>query len=60
LINDKGVVVGRNLAKTPEANAWFRSIFVDKAITADIWKLKIENTSDREVEAVLTTWSNAI
>jgi pimeloyl-ACP methyl ester carboxylesterase len=56
LINDKGVVVGKNLTKTPEANAWFRSIFVDKGITAGTWKLKIENTSDTEAEAVLTMW----
>lgn len=59
LINDKGVVVGRNLAKTPEANAWVRSIYIDKGVTAGTWKLRLENTADRETKAILTTWSNA-
>jgi hypothetical protein len=60
LINDKGVVVGKNLTKTPEANAWFRTIFVDKGISRGTWKLRIENTSDREAEAILTAWFNAV
>jgi hypothetical protein len=60
LIDDKGVVIGKNLTKTPEAGSWFRSIFYDKPITnAGTWKLKLENTSDREFEAILAAWSNA-
>ena len=59
LFNDKGAVVGKNLTKTPEANAWFRSIFVDKNVTAGIWKLKLENTSERELEAIIAAWSGA-
>ncbi|HEY0427078.1 MAG TPA: alpha/beta hydrolase [Pyrinomonadaceae bacterium] len=59
LFNDKGVMVGKNLAKSPEANNWFRSIFVEKGITAGTWKLKLENTSDKELETVVATWSNA-
>jgi hypothetical protein len=58
LVDDKGTVVGKNLAKTPEAGSWFRSIFFDKATTAGKWKLKLENTSDRELEAILSTWKN--
>ena len=60
LFNDKGAVVGQNLTKTPEANALFRSIFVENGVTNGIWKLKLENTSDREFEAILTTWKDAV
>ena len=59
LFNDRGVIVGKNLTKTPEANSWFRSIFVDKGITAGTWKLKLENTADLEAEIILTAWDNA-
>ena len=59
LFNDKGAIVGKNLAKTPEAGSWFRSIFVEKGVTAGTWKLKLENTSDKEFEAIVAAWSNA-
>lgn len=35
LYNDKGEIVGKNLTKTIEASAWFRSIFVDKNVAAE-------------------------
>lgn len=60
LFDDKGAIVGKNLTKTPEANAWFRSIYVDKNVTAGTWKLRLENTSDRELEAILATWKDAV
>jgi len=60
LYDDKGAEVGKNLAKTPEANAWFRSIFVDKEVAGGMWKLKLENTSDKELEAVIATWKDAL
>ena len=60
LYNEKGEIVGKNLAKMPEANAWFRSIYVDKNVTAGTWKLKLENTFDKELEAIIATWNNAI
>ncbi|HEX8237658.1 MAG TPA: hypothetical protein VF600_16995 [Abditibacteriaceae bacterium] len=59
LVDDKATVVGKSLAKTPEASSWFRSIFFDKSTVAGTWKLKLENTSDRELEAVLSTWKDA-
>jgi len=59
LFNDKGVTVGKNPAKTPEASGWFRSIFVEKDVTKGIWKLKLENTSDKEFEVVIAAWDNA-
>lgn len=60
LLNDQGVVVGTNLAKTPEAGAWFRSIFVDTPTVEGKWKLKLENKSDRDLEAILATWKDAV
>jgi hypothetical protein len=58
LSNQSNVIVGTNLTKTADAAQWFRSIFYDKPTTAGTWHLKLENTSDRESEVVLTTWSN--
>ena len=60
LFDAQGAEVGKNLTKTPAASAWFRSIFVDKAVTAGTWKLKLENTSDRELEAIVATWKDAV
>jgi hypothetical protein len=60
LFNDKGEMVGKNLTNSPESAAWFRSIFVDKNTTSGIWKLKLENASDRELEAILTAWTDAV
>ena len=60
LFNERGAITGTNLAETPGAGAWFRSIFVEKGVTTGTWKLKLENTSDLEREVVLTAWSNAV
>jgi pimeloyl-ACP methyl ester carboxylesterase len=60
LLDNKGAVVGQNLTRTPEAGAWFRTIFFNKPTVAGTWKLKLENTSDRELEAILSTWKNAV
>ncbi len=60
LFDDKGAEVGKNLTKTPEANAWFRSIYVDKNVSGGTWKLKLENTSDKELEAIIATWKDAL
>lgn len=56
LLDDKGVVVGENLTKTPESTAWFRSIFFDQPTTAGKWKLKLQSTSERDLEVILCTW----
>ncbi len=59
LIDPSGAVVARNLTGSPESNGWFRSLFFDKPTTAGTWKVRLENTGDREFEAVITTWANA-
>ena len=57
LLDQSGVVIGKNLSGSPESTQWFRSIFIDKPVTAATWKLRLENTSDREAQVVLTTWA---
>jgi pimeloyl-ACP methyl ester carboxylesterase len=58
LFNQTGGMVGKNLAGSPEARGWFRSIFVEGQTAAGVWKLKLENTGDYECEAVITSWAN--
>ena len=60
IFENRSEIVGKNLAKSPEANSWFRSIFYDKPMTKGVWKLKLENTSDKEFEAVLASWKDAV
>ncbi|MBK7705929.1 MAG: alpha/beta hydrolase [Acidobacteria bacterium] len=60
LIDDKSTVVGKNLAKTPEASGWFRSIFFDRPTSTGTWKLRLENTSEFSAEIVLATWKRSL
>jgi hypothetical protein len=60
LFDEKGVIVGKSLARTPEAGGWFRSIFYDRQTSTATWRLKLENTSDKEFEAILATWKRAV
>ena len=55
LLDASGAVAGTNLTGKPEASSWFRSIFVDRPVKAGTWKLKIENTEDRDVNAFIAT-----
>ena len=59
LIDPSGNVVGKDEANSLTASGWFRSIFVDKAVTAGTWKLRFENTGTMEQRAVVTSWTNA-
>lgn len=59
LVDEKGAIVGKNLGRSPESGAWFRSIYYDKPTSAATWILRLENISDRELEAVVATWKNA-
>jgi len=59
LIDDKGNIIGKNASRSLEANAWFRSIYVDQTVKAGLWKLRLENSSSRAQEAVIATWRNA-
>jgi hypothetical protein len=59
LFDDKGAVRGKNLAGSPEARGFFRTIFINSAVGAGNWKLKLENTGKLEATAVIAAWSDA-
>lgn len=50
LVDEKGNVVGSNLAGTPEAARTFRSIGVDKPFQKGNWKLKVTSAEKEESE----------
>jgi hypothetical protein len=53
LLNDKGAIVGTNLAGSPESKGFFRTIYFDKPVANGTWKLKLENTGTFESPALL-------
>ena len=57
LIDDKGAVLGKNAADSPESRLLFRTIFVDKPTTAKTVRLRLANT-DSSLDAIvlLTAW----
>jgi hypothetical protein len=59
LADDKGATRGQNLAASPEARGFFRTIFVDKNVTAGAWKLRLENTGTLDTTAVIAAWHDA-
>jgi pimeloyl-ACP methyl ester carboxylesterase len=60
LFDDKGAVQGKNLADSPESRGLFRTIFVERGVTAGTWKLKVENTGTQEAVAVIAAWSDPV
>jgi pimeloyl-ACP methyl ester carboxylesterase len=60
LLDASGATLGTNLAYTPAAAPWFRSIFVERPVAAGTRKLRLQNTSDFELEAIITTWKDAV
>ena len=59
LIDEKGAVRGKGAAGALAAAGFFRTIYVDKGVTAGVWKLRLENTGKVEAPAVIAAWSNA-
>jgi hypothetical protein len=59
LVDEKGAVRGRGAAGAPEAAGFFRTIYVDRGVTAGTWRLRLENTGKLEAPAVIAAWSNA-
>ena len=59
LVDEKGAVRGKGAAGAPEAAGFFRTIYVDKGVTAGTWRLRLENTGKVETPAVVAAWSNA-
>lgn len=60
LFDDKGAVQGKNLADSPESRGMFRTIYVERGMTAGTWRLKIENTGTQEAVAVIAAWSDPV
>ena len=59
LIDEKGAVRGKGIAGAPEANGFFRTIYIDRDVTAGVWKLRLENTGKAESPTIIAAWSNA-
>jgi len=57
LLDEKGAVVGKNLAGTPDAKADFRGIPI-RSKTNGVWKLKLENTGASEASAAVAVWTD--
>lgn len=57
LVNNKGVVVSKNLSNSPLASTMFRVLLTKNPVTKGVWKLRIENTSQFEQIFVGFSWS---
>lgn len=57
LFDEKGAIVGKSAANTPEAGGDFRYLPIDRPMTA-AWKLKLENTGADQAEAIVSAWTN--
>ncbi|HEV7645935.1 MAG TPA: alpha/beta hydrolase [Pyrinomonadaceae bacterium] len=57
LINDKGIVVRKEKAGSDWMGLKFRSFLIDKPVSKGIWKVRIENTSDKEQKFAGYGWS---
>ena len=60
LVDGGGAPRGKNPAGTPEARGFFRTIFVDRDVTAGTWRLRLENTGAFEAAAVIAAWNDAV
>ena len=58
LVDNKGAIVGKSAANSPEANADFRTISIDKSATGGNLKLKLENTGAAETGVIVAAWTN--
>jgi pimeloyl-ACP methyl ester carboxylesterase len=57
LINERGVIITKSASTSAFANTMFRSLFAYKPVSAGVWKLKIENTSDLDQIFVGYGWT---
>lgn len=58
LLNEKGVVIAKNLSGSSEAKAFYRSLYFKNAVAQGTWKLRIVNTTDLEQPFIGFAWSN--
>jgi pimeloyl-ACP methyl ester carboxylesterase len=59
LVDEKGAVRGEGVAGAPEAAGFFRTIYVDRGVTAGVWKLRLENTGKAEAPTIIAAWSTS-
>lgn len=59
LIDDKGAVVGKSLATTPEAKADFRTIPLANSAANGALKLRFENTGTQETSVIFAVWTDS-
>ena len=60
LADERGAPRGKNLAGSPASRGFFRTIFVERNVSAGTWKLRLENTGTLEAPAVVAAWSDAV
>jgi pimeloyl-ACP methyl ester carboxylesterase len=60
LLDQAGAARGANLAGSPEARGYFRTIFVEKVAAGGKWRLRLENKGEREASAVISAWDEAV
>jgi triacylglycerol esterase/lipase EstA (alpha/beta hydrolase family) len=56
LVDERGAVVGKSLANTPEAKGIFRSIYFDRPVRGGVWKLRLENSTAFDAVVLLAVW----
>jgi hypothetical protein len=56
LFNERGEIVGKNLAGSPEAAEIFRTMTVKKPLNSGKWKLRLENREPAESEVIITAF----
>ena len=56
LVKPDGTVAGQNLAGTPDADADFRTIYVESPVTDGTWKLRIESGEETESEFAMVVF----
>lgn len=58
LTDAAGAIVGKNLAGTPESKQMFRTISVERPVTAGTWKLKLESRETGESSVILAAFAD--
>ncbi len=60
LVDAAGNILGRNLKDTPEANAMFRTIVVNKNLSGTTVKLRLLSEEKLEATAIVSVWRKSL
>jgi len=58
LFNERGEVIGRSAANTPEARADFRTLTFERPASNGTLRLKLENTGAAATSVIVSAWTN--